>query len=64
MKEPLKGVSSIKFSVTGRNLFSIDKFSGYDPEVNMDAQSNGSRGGVMGLVPIPSVIKIGVIATF
>ncbi len=64
LKEPLKGVNSIKFSLTGRNLFSIDKFSGYDPEVNMDAQSNGSRGGVMGLVPIPSVIKIGVIATF
>lgn len=64
LKEPLKGVSSIKLSLTGRNLFSIDNFSGYDPEVNMDAQSNGSRGGVMGLVPIPSVIKFGVIATF
>ena len=64
LKEPLKGVSSVKFTITGRNLFSIDNFSGYDPEVNMDGQSNGARGGIMGLVPIPSVIKFGVIATF
>lgn len=64
LKEPLKGVSSIKFTLSGRNLFSIDDFSGYDPEVNMDGQSNGSRGGVMGLVPIPRVIKLGVVATF
>ncbi len=64
LKEPLKGVNSIKFTVTGRNLFSIDNFSGYDPEVNMDGQSNGSRGGIMGLVPIPSVVKFGVTATF
>ncbi|WP_408672103.1 SusC/RagA family TonB-linked outer membrane protein [Lutibacter sp.] len=64
LKNPLKGVSSVKFIITGRNLFSIDNFSGYDPEVNMDGQSNGARGGIMGLVPIPSVIKFGVIATF
>jgi hypothetical protein len=60
----LKGINSLKFTLSGRNLLSIDNFSGYDPEVNMDGQSNGSRGGVMGLVPIPRVIKFGVIATF
>lgn len=64
LKDPMKGVSSVKFTISGRNLFSIDNFSGYDPEVNMDGQSNGARGGIMGLVPIPSVIKFGVIATF
>jgi len=64
LKGPIKGVSSIKFSLSGRNLFSIDNFSGYDPEVNMDGQSNGARGGIMGLVPIPSVVKFGVTATF
>ncbi|REE80480.1 TonB-linked SusC/RagA family outer membrane protein [Lutibacter oceani] len=64
LKDPLKGINSVKFSITGRNLFSIDNFSGYDPEVNMDGQSNGARGGIMGLVPIPSVIKFGVVATF
>ena len=64
LEKPLKGINSIKFTLTGRNLFSIDNFSSYDPEVNMDAQSNGSRGGVMGLIPIPSVIKMGVTASF
>ncbi|QDO93354.1 SusC/RagA family TonB-linked outer membrane protein [Formosa sediminum] len=64
LKNPLEGVDSVKFTITGRNLFSIDNYSGYDPEVNMDGQSNGSRGGVMGLVPIPRVFKFGVVATF
>jgi len=64
LEKPLKGINNIRFTLTGRNLFSIDNFSSYDPEVNMDAQSNGSRGGVMGLIPIPSVIKMGVTATF
>ncbi len=64
LKEPLKGIDNVKFSLTGRNLFSIDNFSGHDPEVNIDAQSNGSRGGVMGLIPIPSVIKLGVTISF
>ncbi|MCL6265166.1 SusC/RagA family TonB-linked outer membrane protein [Flagellimonas myxillae] len=64
LREPFKGVDSFKFFLTGRNLFSIDNFSSYDPEVNIDAQSNGSRGGVMGLIPIPGVIKVGVTATF
>ena len=64
LEDPLKGINSFKFTLSGRNLLSIDNYSGYDPEVNMDGQSNGSRGGVMGLVPIPRVIKFGVIATF
>jgi len=64
LKNPFKGVDKIKFTLTGRNLFSIDNFSSWDPEVNMDAQSNGSRGGVMGLIPIPKVIKFGVTASF
>lgn len=64
LKDPIKGVSSLKFTLSGRNLFSIDNYSGYDPELNMDGQSNGGRGGIMGLVPIPAVIKFGLTATF
>ncbi len=64
LKEPLKGIDNVKFTLTGRNLLSFDNFSSYDPEVNMDAQSNGSRGGIMGLTPIPRVIKLGLTATF
>jgi hypothetical protein len=63
-RNPIKGINNIKFTASGRNLISIDNFSSYDPEVNMDAQSNGSRGGVMGLVPIPRVIKLGITASF
>lgn len=62
--DPVKGINNLRFTLSGRNLFSIDDFSSYDPEVNMDAQSNGSRGGVMGLVPIPRVIRLGITATF
>ena len=61
---PANGLSDINFTLSGRNLFSIDDFSSWDPEVNMDAQSNGSRGGVMGLVPIPRTIKFAVTANF
>lgn len=64
LKNPIKGISNAKFTLSGRNLISFDDFSGYDPEVNMDGQSNGSRGGIMGLVPIPRVIKLGLAVTF
>jgi hypothetical protein len=64
MRNPVSGISDIRFTLSGRNLFSIDDFSSWDPEVNMDAQSNGSRGGVMGLIPIPRVIKFSATANF
>ncbi|RLD18481.1 MAG: SusC/RagA family TonB-linked outer membrane protein, partial [Bacteroidetes bacterium] len=64
LNDPFSGVSNIRFTLSGRNLFSIDNFSSWDPEVNMDAQSNGSRGGVMGLIPIPRTIKFAVTANF
>ncbi|MDN5203246.1 SusC/RagA family TonB-linked outer membrane protein [Fulvivirgaceae bacterium BMA10] len=63
-RNPIRGIKNLRFTLSGRNLFSIDDFSSYDPEVNMDAQSNGSRGGIMGLVPIPRVVRLGLTATF
>ena len=64
LKDPFNGLSNLRFTLSGRNLFSIDDYSKWDPEVNMDAQSNGSRGGIMGLTPIPAVVKFGITATF
>jgi YD repeat-containing protein len=64
LHDPFDGVTDIRFTLSGRNLASIDKFSSWDPEVNMDAQSNGSRGGVMGLIPIPRTIKFAITANF
>ncbi|MFQ5636395.1 MAG: SusC/RagA family TonB-linked outer membrane protein, partial [bacterium] len=57
---PFRGLSSLRFTVTGRNLLSFDDYSKWDPEVNMEAQSNGARGGIMGLTPIPRVITFGI----
>jgi hypothetical protein len=61
--KPMIGLSSVRFTLAGRNLFSIDDYSKWDPEVNMDAQSNGSRGGIMGLIPIPRTIIFGITIT-
>jgi TonB-dependent starch-binding outer membrane protein SusC len=36
-----KWVKSIRFSITGQNLFVITKYDGYDPEVNTDRNVNG-----------------------
>jgi len=60
---PFRGLSSLKFTLTGRNLLSIDNYSKWDPEVNMEAQSNGARGGIMGLTPIPRTISFGITVT-
>ena len=60
---PVIGLSTVQFTLAGRNLFSIDNYSKWDPEVNMDAQSNGSRGGIMGLIPIPRTIIFGITIT-
>jgi len=61
--KPIIGLSSVRFTLSGRNLFSIDDYSKWDPEVNMDGQSNGSRGGIMGLTPIPRTIMFGITLT-
>jgi len=59
-----KAVKSLKFTLTGSNLYSFDNYYGFDPEVNTEAQSNGVRGQDMANVPIPRVIKFGVTAKF
>ncbi|MEN0002577.1 MAG: SusC/RagA family TonB-linked outer membrane protein [Bacteroidota bacterium] len=42
-------------SFGGRNIFSIDNFTSFDPEVNAGGQSNLMRGVNFGTVPIPRV---------
>ncbi len=53
-------ISSIRFSLVGRNLLSFDNYSGWDPEVNTPGQSNGVRGFDFGAVPIPRTYQLGV----
>ena len=39
--EPTRALSSVKFYVTGRNLFTITGFEGYDPEVGYSNATSG-----------------------
>jgi len=57
-------LENIKITASGTNLFSIDDYYGFDPEVNTEGQSNGVRGQDMANVPIPQVYKLGVIVNF
>ncbi len=58
------GLRSVKFSLIGRNLFSIDKYSGYDPETNTAGQRTAVRGFDFVEVPIPRSIQLGITAKF
>ncbi len=50
------GLNSIQLSLIGRNLFSIDNYSGYDPETNIAGQRTAVRGFDFVEVPIPRSI--------
>ena len=58
------GISNLRFNFIGRNLFSIDDYSGWDPEINGPGQSNGVRGFIFASVPIPQTYQFGLTATF
>jgi len=58
------GMKSLKLSLTGRNLFSIDSYTGYDPETNVAGQRTAVRGFDFVQVPIPRSFVFGVTAKF
>lgn len=58
------GFRSIRLSLIGRNLFSIDGYNGYDPETNVGGQRTAVRGFDFVQVPIPRSIIMGVTANF
>ncbi len=47
------GLRNLQVTLTGRNLFSFDHYQGYDPEVNVTAQSTLVRGFDFATIPIP-----------
>lgn len=49
----IKGINNWSLSLIGRNLFSWDKYRGYDPETNAGGNSDLMRGVDFGNVPIP-----------
>jgi TonB-dependent starch-binding outer membrane protein SusC len=58
------GLRSLQFSLVGRNLLSIDNYSGYDPELNTAGQLTAVRGFDFVEVPIPRSIQFGITANF
>lgn len=59
-----KVFSGLTVSFAGRNLYSWDKYRGYDPETNATGQSTLLRGIDFGNVPIPRTFQLGVTARF
>jgi TonB-dependent starch-binding outer membrane protein SusC len=58
------GVRDLALTFAGRNLFSLDNYTGYDPEVNTGGQRTGTRGYEFIEVPLPRSVSFGVTATF
>lgn len=57
-------IQNVRVNLIGRNILSIDNYTGWDPEINTPGQSNGVRGFDFGGVPIPRTIQLGVNLTF
>ncbi len=56
------GLRSLELRATGRNLISLDKYRGYDPEVNASAQSTLVRGFDWSTIPLPRTFLFSVTA--
>lgn len=56
------GLRNLQLHVTGRNLFTITDFRGWDPESNVAGQSTVVRGFPFATIPIPRSILFGVTA--
>jgi TonB-dependent starch-binding outer membrane protein SusC len=63
-KPKARWIQNVRFSLSGRNLLSIDNYSGYDPEINVAGQSNTTRGFDFVEVPLPRTIMFGVGVNF
>ncbi len=59
----IKFGESMKITLVGRNLLSIDKYRGFDPEINSAGQSI-VRGTDFGSFPIPRTIQLSIITNF
>jgi TonB-linked SusC/RagA family outer membrane protein len=60
----IKGISNLELMLTGRNLYSWDKYFGYDPETSSGGQSSVLRGIDFGNVPIPRSYQVTLRANF
>ena len=58
------GLKNLQLTLSGRNLFSIDDYSGYDPEVNVASQSTLVRGFDWSTIPLPRTFSFGITANY
>ncbi|MCK8492530.1 SusC/RagA family TonB-linked outer membrane protein [Spirosoma sp. RP8] len=60
----IKPISNWSVSLIGRNLYSWDKYPGFDPETNAGGTNDLLRGLDFGNVPIPRTYQVKLSATF
>ena len=60
----IKGLSSLNVALIGRNLYSWDKYNGFDPETNAGGNNDLLRGIDFGNVPIPRTYQVKLTANF
>jgi TonB-linked SusC/RagA family outer membrane protein len=58
------GFENLDISLVGRNIFSIDNYTGFDPETNSAGQADNVRGDDFGNVPIPRLYQLKITASF
>ncbi|MBL7742741.1 MAG: SusC/RagA family TonB-linked outer membrane protein [Chitinophagaceae bacterium] len=56
--------NSLRLTLSGRNLLSIDNYSGWDPETNAAGQDNAVRGFDFVEVPLPRTFMFGINLNF
>lgn len=54
---------NVRLTLSGRNIYSFDDYSGWDPEVSTAGQTNGVRGFDFNEVPIPRTLMLSLSAT-
>ncbi len=60
----LAGFDNLNLSLVGRNIFSFDNYTGFDPETNSAGQADAVRGDDFGNVPIPRLYQLKITASF
>jgi len=59
-----KAIRSLNVALIGRNLYSWDKYTGFDPETNAGGNNDLIRGVDFGNVPIPRTYQLKLTASF
>ena len=59
-----RAISRLNVALVGRNLYSWDKYNGFDPETNAGGNNDLVRGIDFGNVPIPRTYQLKLSATF